>query len=29
LHKIVQFHVVLHTINLPPSFYSANIIAII
>ena len=29
LHKLIQFHVVSHTLNVPPSCYSANIDAII
>ena len=29
LHKLLQFHVVWHTLNVPPSCYSANIDAII
>ena len=29
MHKLIQFHVVSHTLNVPPSCYSANIDAII
>jgi hypothetical protein len=29
LHELIQFHVASHTLNVPPSCYSANIDAII